>query len=139
MTTKYTVGQEVAVARHGSWNTNYHFGYFVHKVTPSGQVTVRQPRDVSSIYPEGFYERRFDKDSYEMGTTCSKYNRDRLMSNVAELREGEAKKQRAATAAALITKLGDECKSTYSKEHMLEAIAKIEATLAAAKLAVEAV
>ncbi len=124
-----TIGQEAVISHVGSWSTHYAFGYTVSKVTASGQVVV--VRDGK--------ERRFNKDGREMGTSSS--YPDRINFNVEEIRAAEAKRAREATAASAINavKVQESVKATWGKESMVSKIAELEALLAAAKAAVEAI
>lgn len=123
------IGQEAAVAHCGSWNTHYTFGYVVSKVTPTGQVTIKRTADG--------YERKFDKNGYEMGTSSSKYRRDTVHFNVEELKIAEQTKKRAAQAAGAIMAVRvEESRGTYSKEALMAQIAELEEKLAAARAAV---
>lgn len=124
-----TIGQEAAVAHCGSWNTHYTFGYVVSKVTPTGQVTIKRTSDG--------YERKFDKNGYETGTSASKYRRDTVCFNVEELKIAEQAKIRAARAAGAIMAVRvEESRGTYGKEALLEQIAELEEKLAKARAAV---
>ena len=124
-----TIGQEAAVCHMGSWAHHYYFGYVVAKVTPTGQVTIKRNCDG--------YERKFDKNGREMGTSMSKWNRDTVCFNVEELRQSEQAKKRAERAAEAIKNVCViDSRGTYGKEALLEQIAELEEKLAAARAAV---
>ncbi len=135
--TTLTIGQEVVIASPGAWEMHYTFDYFVHKITPKGQVTVRKTDPSGAV----FHEFRFNADGYEVGSSAARHGRGTtLCTNIAEIREALARKERAKIAASLLSELGKtECRGTYSKEYMLEAVAAIEAKLAKARAAVEAI
>lgn len=130
----FTVGQEVVIGRMGSWDMHYNFGYRVTKVTPTGQVTVEftmENQRVSTL--------KFNNRGYEMGT--SGYSLRQIYADVAGIREQVASKHRASKAAEALNDvaLQEKCRSTYSRESMVEMLEQLQAKLDAAKAAVAAI
>lgn len=128
-------GQEVAI-QSGYGRGTVYFGYKIARVTPKGQVVIEIPA-MGTIAAR---ERRFDADGYEMGSSAGKFNRDRLVFDVAAARANAEREKRSALAAGLLNDINaDRVRSTYSKESMLKVVADLEAQLAAARAAVEAI
>lgn len=98
------IGQEVAIVDgygngYGRGQT-YYFGYVVHKITPTGQITV--------IHSSGS-KKRFDKNGWEIGGASTRWHRDYLETDVkvARNRNEECKRNRsAARTLNSITALG---------------------------------
>lgn len=136
MAQQIAVGQEVAI-QNGYGRGHVNFGFTVAKVTRSGQVVIDVSRDGIKR------ERRFDADGYEMGAShlsSSKYNRDRLVVDVAAAREQAARDERSAKAAGLLNEAkAEHVRDTWGKDSMLKIVADLEAKLAAARAAVEAI
>lgn len=130
-----TVGQEVAIAHTGPYSNRFYFGYFVTKVTPSGQITVSRAEQLDK------FARRFDANGREIGSNVSKYNRDTLHLNVEELRERTAKEVRADKAASALNavRLEGRAEGSYGKEALEARVAKLEELLAEARSLVEAI
>lgn len=124
------VGQEVVVARMGSWDMHYDFGYVVTKVTPSGQVVVK--------HPEITAECRFNADHREVGV--DRYRAAELRLDVQELQEREARQKRSIDAVNLIHAVRTTVQGRKPCKTLLqEEIQELEEKLAAAKAAVEAI
>lgn len=70
------VGQEVAIAHSGSWETSYQFGYKVASMTPKRtKIVVKRVSDG--------HQRSFNGAGVEVGTYC----KDELRTNVAQLKQ----------------------------------------------------
>ena len=131
-TTTLTVGQEVGI-RSGGYRA-VQFGYTVTKITKTGQVTVSIPTQDG-----GVHLRRFDADGKEMGTGLSRWHRAELVTDLDAAREQERQHKARVDAARAIEAVRAECGTGYSKESMQQLITKLEAKLAAAKAAVDAI
>lgn len=131
MAHQVSVGQAVAVQSSYA-NHSYNFDYAVVKVTPKGQVVVKRGSDG--------YEMRFDADGYEMSKFASKYRRSRLVVDVEAARKAEAAKAARRNAAALLNAVavGHQVTEHYGPEDMAKVLADLEAKIAAARAAVEA-
>lgn len=129
-------GDEVAIIPGYSRELKYTFhDYRVKKVTPSGQVVVS-----FKDYRGEAGEKRFDSDGYEMGSSASKYHRDRIEADVEMAREHMAYKQRQQNAAVALAACKEfEVRVTYTKESLQGIVAELEAKLATAKALVEAI
>lgn len=125
------VGDEAVVAHYGSWSTNHNFGYVVTKVTPKGQVVVKRESDS--------YERRFDANGVEMKTSASKYRRDVVLFNVAELRNNEARMLATKRAEKAISDVGVEMPGygNTDKKYLLTKMEELEAQMARARELIE--
>lgn len=130
MQANYKVGQEVVVVHNTHYGSHYAYGYTVNRVTPTGQVVVK--RDTDGL------ERRFDKRGREMGRPGWNSNYW-LEADVEACKGRDARKMRTVQACeALKLVRVDQCQPTYSKEHLLEEVARLQALLMeAAKLVAE--
>lgn len=128
-----TVGQEVAVAGRYA-DRDYSFGWVVRKVTEKkGEIVVgRADWDNYTI--------RFDKRGWEVGSGNS-YHRARLEPNVVEAREQTARKARSIEAVNAITDVhaNNRVSWGWSKESLVEEVARLEQLLAEARAKVEAI
>ncbi len=123
------VGQAVAVQSGYGYSNS--FGWTVAKVTPKGQVVLKRDSDG--------YEMRFDADGYEMSKHAGRYHRARLITDIDAAKESNRREQAQRDAAAAINAVRGEARSTYGKESMLEIVAQLEAAVAAARAAVDAI
>lgn len=121
------VGQEVAIARHGSWDTQYTFGN-IDKITPSGMIDV--------ITPSGAITRF--KDLREKGG-ISRFHARYLDLDVKSVRATleERKLKYAASAALNAVKLESPAQNGWSKEAYLSELATLETKVATARAAIE--
>lgn len=122
MTTPIAVGQEVFIARSGSWSTSYTLAQ-VCKISPSGQVTVETPAC-------GFADAkpyRFGKDGHELGTGA--HSRRYLAWNVAEIKARKIEEARMRRVADILGKVQqlNRFKDTYGEETARERIAALRA------------
>ena len=131
-TPRTTVGAEAAISRLSSYATIYQFGYTVTKVTPSGQVVVKRASDG--------LERRFDAQGYEMGSSASRYRRECIHFNVAEIRAAEAARLGANAAAQALNavRLERPVQGTWGKKSLQETAAELRALLSQAEALIEA-
>lgn len=129
-TKSLTLGQEVAIGTSGSYETRYSFDWTVVRITPSGQVVVSKADQ----------ERRFNARGYEMGRGDT-WRTPFLVEDVARVRDQQARAARARAAAAALNEVSqlERVRDTYSKEFMLEQVAALEALVAKARAAVEAI
>lgn len=135
--TKPTVGQEIAYSAYtGGYEPRYSFGWIVTKVTPSGRFTAQRGDDAT-------YARHFNTQGYEVKSLVSGTLRTcggAARTDVTELKARAAQRDQArAAAAAILAVKVTECRHTYGKDYMLEQVAQLEALVAAARAAVEAI
>lgn len=133
--TKPTVGQEIAYSGYTSgYESQYSFGWIVTKVTPSGRFTAQRGDDAT-------YARHFNAKGYETTTTGAvKDWGGAARTDVDELKAYLAQRNRArAAAGAILAVKVNKSHHTYGKDFMLEQVAQLEALVAAARAAVEAI
>lgn len=148
------VGQELAFedgsSMRSSWRpARYTFGWIVERVTPTGKgVAVRSYTNADGS--KGALKRGFQHQGYE--TTDGKDGQPnpngavrnyggRFYQDVEGLRaqmERQAR-SRVASDALNAVKLGRPARDTWSKDSMLEEVTLLEALLATARAAVEAI
>lgn len=122
---KVVVGQEVVVS--GRYN-GYLFGYFVTKVSPSGQITVAKGADKIVFNPDG-RER-----------TSDKWHKHYLCLNVQELKDktrGERKRMLAVSSVRKVSEAVNEVGNGWDKESLQAKIQSLQTLLDAAKKAVD--
>jgi len=131
-----TVGQEVVYLPWTNHETRANFGWTVTRVSPSGKFEVTAGHDGSVV-------RYFNAQGYQvegnMNGKVKSYGA-RIDTDVAAWRNKSDRTARAQLAASALNDVKIETiRSTYSKEYMLEQVAKLEALLQTARAAVEAV
>ena len=128
--TNLTVGQEVAVACSGTYQTNYSFGWKVAKITAAGQITLAK---------EGAENRRFTPRNREVGSSDS-WRSSYIIADAAGVKARVAEKTRIHQAAQALQEVKCEVVARYaSKATLQEKVAELEAALAKAKALVEAI
>lgn len=130
-----TVGQEVVFLPWADHVTCVNFGR-VTRVSPSGKMEVTASHDGSVI-------RYFNAQGYQVeggmnGKVVS--HGERIDSDVAYWKDKSERTARQQVAARALKDVRvEDIRSTYSKEYMLEQVAKLEALLQTARIAVEAI
>jgi hypothetical protein len=133
-----TVGQEVAVATYGGHAPRFSFGWFVKKVSPTGQITVERDNLAGKV------AKRFRPDGRELGGNS--YYSSRMETNVAEIqaRLAAIQAREEATAAfhkisaLLEKKVGVPGRWMLDKTQLTEVLAEMDELVAAARAKVEA-
>lgn len=134
MNTKYTVGQEVAIRECGGlYGNRVTFGWIVSRVTPSGKFTVNRPVDG--------YTRHFDAVGRETSKTWEKLNYGgRILTDLEAVKaDYAARDARQAAATAILAVRVQDSRATYGKGSLLAQVEELEALLAKARAAVEAI
>ncbi len=133
------LNQEVVISERTSsfGGPRYNFGYFVTKVTPSGQVTVvkQTPNGLSPTHT-----RKFNSDGREIRTGT--YNMEGVLKlDVAEVRASEARRAALNDAAALLNavKLERHAEGSWGKEGLVARLEILKTQLAAAEAAINAI
>lgn len=147
------VGQELAFedgsSMRSSWGpARYTFGWIVERVTPTGKgVAVRKiPRlnGTEEVHKRGFQHQGYETQDNEKGPNPNGAVRNyggRFYQDVEGLRaqmERQARSRKASEALNEV-KLGNPARDTWSKDSMLEEVTRLEALVAAARAAVEAI
>ena len=131
-----TINQPVAIQSAYN-NETYIFGYVVTKMTPGGQVVVTRKADTVAGTLEN--EMRFDKDGYRMGTSSSKYRRERLIVDVNAAHEAVRVRTARMAAAEAVNAVRGDAGRYNDKESLKAQVAKLAELLEAARVAIEAI
>lgn len=130
-----TLGQEVVVLPHtGGYPSRPQFGLRVTRVSPSGKFEIAA----------GDRTRFFNAQGYEVADNLNGKVKGYGATVSTDVRgwtdrSEQDTRQKAAAGALNDVKLGEQVRSTYSKEYMLAQVAKLEELLRTAREAVSAI
>ena len=123
------VGREVAI-REGRSYIHYVTGWFITRITASGQVVVRR----------GDRERKFNHEGKEMRTLANSFPDGRLVTDIEWVREYQANKEARSASQKLIyelSKLAADTRGSWDRDTLLGHLEQLEQLLKGARESAE--